>query len=389
MKHIHIPNLFWLVGQPDNGKTTISNWFQQLLGCEVIHTDQLYHSWIEKNYPQQLKPAKQNIRGHYPRMTKEWQREWHEYATKIILQYVKRAKLDLVVEGWLMFYIPDDLRKKIEAKATVMQIHMRRYVAHAAQKTIRPQGRDYTNSVKALCSLMAKAKGVTFMRHLVKYQSFEDIRDFQGVSDSCGKLLALSLPEALAGQHVLDVGCSTGYFTIRCAQRGAIATGIDKQLSNVRAATRLARAVYRLPDVKLVHGDFYTADLPAGFDYILAVNFISSQGDKLPTFFERCFELLNPGGKLIVETVVSAVQPSHPKHNEPFIEHVNTGNGRMLVFPNEHALAQLANAYKLTFRGRSVRMHGDRRNRVYHFTKPKTTAKQTVPESPHTELVGT
>jgi 2-polyprenyl-3-methyl-5-hydroxy-6-metoxy-1,4-benzoquinol methylase len=366
----HIPNLFLIVGQPDNGKTTISNWFEKLLGCEVIHTDQLYHAWIAANYPAQLKAAKQNIRGHYPRMTKTWQREWNEYATATIIAALSRAKLDLVVEGWLMLYLPDDLRKKIDAHATVMRILMRKYVATAADKQIKPRGRDYTNSVKSLCSLMAKSKGVIFMRKLVGYQSFEDIRDFQGVSDSCGKLLALNLPQDMTGKTVLDVGCSAGYFAIRCRQRGAKVVGIDKRRKHVEAAARLATAVYRMPDVKFYHANFFKWTKSWKYDYVLAVNVLSSLGDDMQKFFDTAYDMLNPGGTLVVEMAVSCVHKDHPNHSTPYVEICAKFGNRLFYYPNEPMLAELTKKFKLTYRGRSVRMHGNKRRRVYHLTKP-------------------
>jgi 2-polyprenyl-3-methyl-5-hydroxy-6-metoxy-1,4-benzoquinol methylase len=372
LRRIKVPNLFLIVGQPDNGKTTISNWFEKMLGCEVIHTDQLYHAWIEKNYPKQYKAAKANIRGHYGTMSSDWQKEWLEYATDYIIEAVKRAKLDLVVEGWLMLYLTDELRAKIEQYATIMRIHMRHYVAHAADKQIRPEGRDYTKSVKSLCSLMARSKGVSFMRRLVNYQSFEDIRDFQGVSDSCGKMLALNLPTDMTGKTVLDVGCSTGYFTIRCYQRGAKAYGIDKLRKNAKTAARLASAVYRTTEPRFYHCNFFKWTKKQQYDYILAVNLLSTLGDDTQAFFDRAFELLKPGGTLVVEAAVSCVRATHPKHNEPYIE-VKEYAGKQFQYPNERALAILARKYKLTYRGRSVRMHGDKRRRVYHFTKPEVT----------------
>jgi SAM-dependent methyltransferase len=380
LRRIKIPNLFLIVGQPDNGKTTISNWFEQLLECEVIHTDQLYHSWIAKNYPAQSKSARQNIRGHYPRMSVEWRREWQEYATSYILQAIKRTKLDLVVEGWLMLHLADDLREKLEKYATVMRVHMRNFTAYATDKSVKPVGRDYTKPVMSLCRLMATAKGISFMRRLVGYQSFEDIRDFQGVSDSCGKLLALNLPTDLSNKTVLDVGCSTGYFTIRCWQRGASAVGIDNRRKNVRVASRLSSAVYRTDKPRFYHCDFFNWDKPWKFDYILAVNIISSMGNKLPAFFERAYELLAPGGTLVVEAAVSCVKPSHPKHHEPYIEESKPIRDKVFQYPNEHALALLAEKFKLTYRGRSVRMHGDKRRRVYHFTKPGVSVNIPKPE---------
>jgi 2-polyprenyl-3-methyl-5-hydroxy-6-metoxy-1,4-benzoquinol methylase len=371
MTRIFVPNLFMLVGQPDNGKTSLSNWFEKLLACEILHTDQIYHAWIAKNYPAQLKPAKQNIRGHYPRMTKEWQREWHEYVVNEILQALARAQLDVVVEGWLMLYLPEDLLTKIDQHATVMTIHMKSYHAHAAQKSLKPQGRDYTNVVTGLCSLMAQSRGVSFMRRLVRYQSFEDIRDFQGTSDSCGKMLALNLPADLTGKTVLDVGCGTGYFAIRCHQRGAQVTGFDMRYRHVKTAAKLASAVYRTTAPSFYHCNLFDWEKPEQYDYVLAVNLLSSVGPDYDKVFSRLFSWVKPGGMLVVEAAVSCVKPNHPQHQQHYVEkgRLQTSMGIPRLYPNEVALVHFAEKFQLTYRGRSTRMHGDKRRRVYHFQK--------------------
>lgn len=380
IKHTHVPNLFLIVGQPDNGKTTISDCFERVLGCEVIHTDQLYHAWITKNYPEQLKSSKHNIRGHYPKMTKEWQREWNEYAADCIITALQAAKLDLVVEGWLMLYLPDDLKTQIAMRANVLRIHMRRFVACVGTITVRTVGRDYTKAVHHLCAYMAQSEGVRFMRRLVRYQSFEDIRDFQGSSDSAGKLLALKLPADMTDKKVLDVGCSTGYFALRCAQRGAKAVGIDKKYSNIDTAARLASAVYRTTVPRFYHCNFFALDTPWKFDYILAVNILSHIGNDLGTFFTRAYDLLEPGGTLVIETGVSCVKPDHPQRHTPHLEIACAKGKKSVQYPNEKLIAAMMGKFTLTYRGRSVRMQGDKRRRVYHFQRPAREVICVAPE---------
>jgi 2-polyprenyl-3-methyl-5-hydroxy-6-metoxy-1,4-benzoquinol methylase len=379
---IKLPNVFILVGQPDNGKTTLSNWFEKLLGCEVIHTDQVYHAWIEKNHPKEFKAAKRNIRGHYPTLPSAIKRSWNEYLLDHILTAVKRAKLDLVVEGWLLLYLPQDLKAQLDAKSTTMTVQMRHYTAHAGGKSISPAGRDYTNTVNKLCKLMSYGKGINFMRNLVKYQSFEDIRDFQGTSDSCGKLLSLNLPQDLTGKTVLDVGCGTGYFTIRCAQRGATTTGIDSKLKNVIVASRLSHAIYRLPDIRFYKANFTELRNEERFDYIIAVGLLPKLGPQMSEFMCKAHDLLRPGGKLIVELPIAYARRDHPKHDKVDFEQGIRGiavSGTLPLYPTERALLDLANGFRLTYRGRSVRTHGTRRRMVYHLEKPSKVRRNTAP----------
>jgi 2-polyprenyl-3-methyl-5-hydroxy-6-metoxy-1,4-benzoquinol methylase len=368
MPRFHVPNLFVLVGQPDNGKTTLSKAMEAQLNCPVIHTDQVYQAWMQDKYPEHYKAAKANIRGHWPKLNSTQQREWNEHVVELILATARHTNLDLVAEGWLLLHLPDDLKQKLEKHTTPLYVTMRRYIAHVGnKKTIRPSGRDYSKVVSGLVKHIAFAKGISIMRGKVRYQSFEDIRDYQGSSDSAGKLLALALPADLSGKRILDVGCGTGYFSIRCWQRGAKVHGIDVRKNHVHTAARLANVVYRTREPHFEPADVFNYNPRDRYDYILAVTVLPCFGERLQEFFERAYDWLVPGGTLVVETPLPRRKSEHSRIVDP-------RTGVTLTYATEKSLCASARSFEVIYRGKSVRSRGSKRRRVYHFRKPGVVA---------------
>ncbi len=103
---------------------------------------------------------------------------------------------------------------------------------------------------------------------------------------------------ALAGspEHVLDVGCSTGYLARRLVERGATVIGLE---ADERAADE-ARGVCE----QVLVGDVETMELPFGeasFDLILCGDLIEHLRDP-ESFLGRVRPFLRPGGRLVLTT---------------------------------------------------------------------------------------
>jgi len=83
-------------------------------------------------------------------------------------------------------------------------------------------------------------------------------------------LLLSWLPDDLTGKQVLDAGCGTGAFSIACARRGAMVTGIDLspglvELAQGRTPTELAANIH------FQAGDMLGA-AKNHFDYVIAID---------------------------------------------------------------------------------------------------------------------
>jgi SAM-dependent methyltransferase len=98
--------------------------------------------------------------------------------------------------------------------------------------------------------------------------------------------------EHRVGGRVLDVGCGNGSYLLRMADLGWETVGVDPDA----AAVSVARA----RGLTAIQGTVESAELlPASFDAVTLVHVAEHLPDPIRTF-QRCRQLLRPGGRLIV-----------------------------------------------------------------------------------------
>jgi SAM-dependent methyltransferase len=107
---------------------------------------------------------------------------------------------------------------------------------------------------------------------------------------------ASSVARRLSGtqQHVLDIGCGTGWLGAELRQFGPV-TGIDLSSHSLEVARSLH------PDVTFVHGDFLTADLPSTYTLAVSADSFAHVYDQ-SAFIARVAALLQPGGTFLLMT---------------------------------------------------------------------------------------
>ena len=120
-------------------------------------------------------------------------------------------------------------------------------------------------------------------------------------TDSLEILDELGLPEDCTGLDVLDIGCRDGFFSFEAERRGGRVTAIDYEPAE---ATGFPIASEVLSSkVVFHHLDFYNLDpdVHGPFDIVLFLGVIYHL--RYPILaIERCFQLLKPGGCLLLET---------------------------------------------------------------------------------------
>ncbi|HET9223863.1 MAG TPA: class I SAM-dependent methyltransferase [Roseiflexaceae bacterium] len=116
-------------------------------------------------------------------------------------------------------------------------------------------------------------------------------------------------PEA----RVLDIGSGLGGPAIHLAQHyGCHVTGIDISDERVQLARRAAREASLTHRVKFVTGDVLSAAFPADtFDAIVSHNVWLTIANKAH-LFERCHEMLRPGGRLAGTLIVQTGRLAAP-----------------------------------------------------------------------------
>lgn len=105
------------------------------------------------------------------------------------------------------------------------------------------------------------------------------------------------------GQHVLEIGCGWGSLALEVARKtGAFVTGITLSQEQLRIARERAEREgldhlvnFQLCDYRHVGGEY---------DRIISVEMLEAVGhDYYGSFFQRCDELLKPGGLAVFQTI--------------------------------------------------------------------------------------
>ena len=104
------------------------------------------------------------------------------------------------------------------------------------------------------------------------------------------------LPDDLAGQDAIELGCGTAYVSAWLARRGARVVGIDNSEAQLATARRLQRE--HALDFPLLHGNAETVPYPdASFDFAISEYGASLWADP-ERWVPEAARLLRPGGRL-------------------------------------------------------------------------------------------
>lgn len=110
------------------------------------------------------------------------------------------------------------------------------------------------------------------------------------------KVLELKKTDSL-----LDIGCGRGEMVIYHSLCGGDATGVDFSEEAIKLAR--AKAVELKADCKFIVSSFEEIDEQKRYDIIVSIDFIEHISvNEGKTFYTKCFNLLNPGGKLLIYT---------------------------------------------------------------------------------------
>ena len=134
------------------------------------------------------------------------------------------------------------------------------------------------------------------------YQTFDLIEGDKRDSDSKGKFDHSRLATFdLVDKSILDIGCNAGYFLFKLIHKGAKSlVGIELGEKFVHVLNKLNQTVYKSPLIKAIQGDFFDHKFDQKFDLIICFSTFHYFKDN-QLFFDKCFDLLNLGGTLLLE----------------------------------------------------------------------------------------
>ena len=102
----------------------------------------------------------------------------------------------------------------------------------------------------------------------------------------------------MTGKKLLDLGCGTGKFGLKLADKADEIVGIDIARHQIEIANQTAEK-YGIANFKGVVGDFKDGSYPEYFDFVLAVNVIHHTDD-IDLILNNVLGSLKPGGKLVI-----------------------------------------------------------------------------------------
>lgn len=104
--------------------------------------------------------------------------------------------------------------------------------------------------------------------------------------------------EPKAGEHVLDVGCGTGNFSLELARLGVKVTGID--ISEPMLAKARCKTVKADMDIEFLKGDALKIPFRDNtFDKVVSVAALEFASD-LKAALAECHRVLKPGGRMVI-----------------------------------------------------------------------------------------
>ena len=164
----------------------------------------------------------------------------------------------------------------------------------------------------------------------------------------------LELLDARPGEHILDIGCGTGYLTQQIKDIGAIVKGTDYSPEMITQA----KATY--PDVAFEVADASDFDEPGTYDAVFsnaALHWVKNQDGLLRSVYKS----LKPGGRFVAEMggngnvqhLIAAVKQVLEQH-----DYHDQAKTQIWYFPSlgEYASRLEAHGFRVTFA-----MHFDRK----------------------------
>lgn len=119
--------------------------------------------------------------------------------------------------------------------------------------------------------------------------------------------MVIRLLDLNPGDSFLDIGCGRGELVIHHALNGGESTGVDFSPEAIKLAREKTEELQA--ECSFIVSSFEDIDESAKYDKISSIDFIehiSEEEGKL--FFKKCYNLLKPGGRLLIYTYPNTIR---------------------------------------------------------------------------------
>jgi cyclopropane fatty-acyl-phospholipid synthase-like methyltransferase len=145
-----------------------------------------------------------------------------------------------------------------------------------------------------------------FLEHATghdKYKSFEG--KFDQLLDKFK--MVIKLLDLKSEDTLLDIGCGRGELVIYHALAGGKATGVDFSSDAINLAREKSDQLGAV--TTFINQSFEEIDESLKYDKIISLDFIEHiSADEGILFFRKCFNVLKPGGKLVIYTFPNTIR---------------------------------------------------------------------------------
>lgn len=341
--------------------------------------DRAYHDFLRSTGKLGAK-ERANVGAHFREQSEEVKAAFGRFILEQLDAVRRRTRFTLIIEGWQGGHFVEEFQRKFK-KDRVIHIAMNRGEFSVEGRSFSLPGFDpksrardhsfsyYKETLPKLIALGAevfqhlRARAVATLVAETKYQSFEDLGMPVKGSNSAAKFAALEFGRlgldrpSGGGQRIVDIGCQSGYFSIRLASvaRSFRVTGVEANRKAARVAAQYNAFVYELPNLDFWCGDameFKRGDC----NVIVAASVFHYFRDGQQAFLDHVHSLLRPGGHLVLECGISTEQP-----DVAFVQKHARGVDKAdpCHFPNRKRLDEMLRGFRVTYEGPSVKQAGD------------------------------
>ncbi|MFA6066858.1 MAG: class I SAM-dependent methyltransferase [Candidatus Babeliaceae bacterium] len=377
MKKITIKTIYLVSGMPNQGKTTITTtWvdfinrgdkkpaqYMMLDGCMLNYLNHQNNTNLSGEQISVLELIKT-----YNQQQLDGLRNW---IFKEIDLFLQSDKTDLFIDGWLLDFYQDVILAAYSEAHNIACMKCFDYNIYVGNELYM------NNNINDILPMMYivtddfKKYMLSILSAKTNYHYFEDIKCGNPNQHSVEKYKCLNLIKHITNKTMLDIGCNTGYNSIFAAYAAKHVTGIDISLEAIETASAYNNLVYKHANLDFYAGDFYSMSEDQQFDVILAASILHYQindGDlMIGNFIDKCYNLLTPGGVLILECGIMPEDTSYKIVTR-------LSDKQTCIYTNyEHLVKRLCSRFKLIYQNNSIEQAGDKVPRfVFHFQKQTT-----------------